>query len=361
MLIFSFNVSAEETDIYTEQYETSGADSLIDSLPDSVKHYFSENDIDPSASNWVENISGENVFKHIWEFASSGAKAPLSAGLSILGIILIISAFSAANQQNNVTIVAMYACTLTASAIIIIPLFESIVSAVNATKAMSVFMLAFIPVFAAIAAASGSAATALSTSSLLLLCTEGLSFISSFIVLPLMGGYLAVSISSSVSPIFNSSGLAESIKKIALWVLSFISAIFVGILGVQTAVNSAADSLTMKTAKFILGSTVPVAGGVLSEAFSTVTASMGLLKSSIGIYGVTAVAAILIPIIIELILWRIIMIVCSFVSDIFSVSKFSSLLKAVDMMLSVLIGIILLIGAVFIISLTVVLTFTKAS
>lgn len=361
MFIFILPVSAEEADIYSEQYEISGAGELEDALPDSTREYFSEIGIDPKDPDWIDSISGENVFKHIWEFIKTGAKTPLRAGAAILGIILITAAFSAVNEESSVMTAAMYACTLTAAAVIGIPIFESITAAVNATKALSVFMLSFIPLFAAVAAASGAAVTSVSMNSLLLLCAQGLSFLSSFVVLPLMGGYLAVGISSSVSPLLNRSGLAEGIKKIALWVLSFISMIFVGILSLQTAVNSAADSLAMRTAKFILGSTVPIAGGALSEAVSTVTASMGLLKSSVGIYGVVAVSAIFLPIIIELLLWRIILTVCSFVSELFSVPKFSNTLKAVDMMLSVLIGIVLLSSAVFIISLTVVVTFTKAS
>lgn len=133
-------------------------------------------------------------------------------------------------------------------------------------KGLSVFMLGFIPVFAVIVAASGGAVTSASMSTLLLTAAQGVSYISSFAVLPLMGGYLAVSIGSSVSPLMQRSGIAETVKKLALWITAFISTVFAGILSIQTAVNSSADTLTAKTARFIIGSSVPVAGGVLSEA-----------------------------------------------------------------------------------------------
>ena len=174
-----------------------------------------------------------------------------------------------------------------------------------------------------------------------------------------MGGYLAVSVTSSVSPLINQSGIAESIKKIAMWILSFISTVFIGVLGIQTTVSASADTLTMRTAKFILGSSIPVAGTAISEAFSTVTSSMGLLKSSVGIYGVVVLLLIFLPIITELILWRIVLLINTAASDIFSLPKISSVLKAVDMMLALLIGIILTIAVVFIISLTVVITAGK--
>ena len=227
-------------------------------------------------------------------------------------------------------------------------------------KGLSVFMLAFIPVFAVIVAASGGAATSVSMSALLLTAAQGVSYISSFAVLPLMGGYLAVSISSSVSPLMQRSGIAETVKKLALWITAFISTVFAGILGIQTAVNSSADTLTAKTARFIIGSSVPVAGGVLSEALGTVTASVTLLKSSVGIYGAAACAAILLPLITELLLWRAVLLITAGVAGLFSLPQISGLLKAVDSMMSVLLGIILMVGAMFVISLAVVVSTGRA-
>jgi stage III sporulation protein AE len=139
-------------------------------------------------------------------------------------------------------------------------------------------------------------------SALLLGACEIISFLASFVVLPLMGGYLALSISSAVSPLVNRQGVVESVKKLSMWIMSLLSTLFIGVLGIQTAVNSAKDSVSLRTAKFILGTSVPVAGGVLSEAVSTISTSMGLLRSSIGIYGIVALGFILLPIVVEIIL-----------------------------------------------------------
>jgi len=174
-----------------------------------------------------------------------------------------------------------------------------------------------------------------------------------------MGGYLGLSIASSVSPLITKTGIADGIKKISLWTMSLTTTVFIGILGIQTAVNSAADTLTIKTAKFIIGSAVPVAGTALSEALTTVTASMGMLKAGIGVWGVVACAAIFLPLLIELILWRIMLCITAAAADLFSLGEISSVLRSVDTVISLLSGIILLIGAVFIISLTVVVGAAK--
>ena len=85
-----------------------------------------------------------------------------------------------------------------------------------------------------------------------------------------------------------------------------------------------------------------------------------MLRSSVGIYAIVALAAILLPIVIEMLIWRIMMFFCVSVSAQFSLGGVTKLLKAVDMMLSVLVGMVLLVAAMFIISLTVVVGAVKA-
>lgn len=358
--LFTISVSAAESEspeeFYAEQYKNSGAEDLENSLPDSAKDYFSEHGIDPSDYNWVNSLSAESVFKHILTFITSGAKAPLNTGAVIIAIILISAALTSAEIKSSAMTAAIYASAAASAAVIAVPVSSVINTSVNALRGIGVFMLSFIPVFAVIVAASGATVTAASMSALLLAATETVSYISSFIVLPLMGGYLTLSLSSAVSPLIKKSGITETVKKLAFWIMAFISAVFVGILGIQTAVNSSADTLVSKTAKFIIGSSIPVAGGVLSEAMNTVTASMGLLKSSIGIYGALACAVTLLPLVIELLIWRAVLLISSSVSEIFSLGGIAGLLRAIDSMLSVLIGIILLVGAMFVISLAAVVT-----
>ncbi len=363
MFLFPFAAYAAETDgeeLYYEQYYDSGADKLADFLPDGTREYFEKNGIDPSDYGWVGSLSAQSVFSHILEFLKNGAETPLKSGAAIIAVILIAAAFSSAEIKSGAVQAAVYAAVTSAGAIIAAPVYSSVKAGVDAMKGLSVFMLGFIPVFAVIVAASGGAVTSASMSTLLLTAAQGVSYISSFAVLPLMGGYLAVSIGSSVSPLMQRSGIAETVKKLALWITAFISTVFAGILSIQTAVNSAADTITAKTARFIIGSSVPVAGGVLSEALGTVLSSVTLLKSSIGIYGAVACAAILLPLITELLIWRAVLIITAGAAGLFSLPQISGLLKAVDSMMSVLLGIILTVGAVFIISLAVVVSAGRA-
>lgn len=360
-LAFSFSVSAEDVtadEFYKQQYEISEADKLKDSLPQETEEFMSENGLTPEDPFFVNKLTYQNVFLHIWNFVKSGAKGPLLSSGAVLAVILISSAVASFPAQ-EVSQTAKYATVISAAAVIITPVYSVIKAGISAMQGCSVFMTAFVPVFAAVTAGSGKVATSVSMSALLLGAGQGVSFISNFAVLPLMGGYLAICICSAASPLIAKTGIADGIKKLAMWVMSLTSTIFIGILSIQTAVNGAADTLSLRTAKFIIGSAVPVAGAALSEALTTVTASMGLLRAGIGIYGVVACFIIFLPLLIELILWRIMLNITATIADLFSVGEISGILRGVDTVMAVLTGILLLTSAIFIISLTVVVTAAK--
>ena len=357
-LLFSVNVSAENNEFYEKQYEISGIENIEGHLPEDAKEYITENEIIPDSEALTETLKPENVFSHIWNFIKSGAKTPIISGLGILGVIIISSAIEGWGETASAAAVR-YATVISAVSVIALPVSSVITAGVEAMKGCAVFMTAFVPIFAAVTASAGNPVTSASMSALLLGAAQAVSFIANFIVIPLMGGYLAITIASSVSPVVSNSGIADGIKKISFWIMSLTSTVFIGILSIQTALGTSADGLSVRTAKFIIGSSVPVAGTVLSEALTTVTAAMGTLKAGIGIYGVVACAVIFLPIIAELFLWRIVLMITDSVSSLFSLGKISSVIKGIDSVMAVLIGIILLILAVFIISLTIVVGAVK--
>ncbi len=353
MLCFVTFVSAEETDFYKEQLENSGINEIENYVPDTAKDFLDDFEINLKDNNWVNSLTTENAFLHIWNFIKSGATAPLKTFGIILALI-ILNAIITTSLKDNMTDTVTFATVLAVCAALLTPIYTVITATVEALKGCANFIGAFVPIFAAIVAASGKALSSVSMSGVLLIAANLVTLIANYAVIPLMSGHLSLSIASSVSPLLQNTNLANGVKKLSLWVMGFISTMFIGVLSIQTVVNSSTDSLTLRTAKFIVGSTVPVAGGVLSEALSTVTASLSLLRSSVGIWGVLICALTFLPIIIELLIWRLGLWALSFFSDTFSVNKISTLFKSVDSVLSVLVGVVLLTAAMFTISLTVV-------
>ena len=354
LVAFMFCVPVQAEEIYQEHYEQSGAETLKESLTDEVKGFLEKENIDMKESDWVNKITAGNIFTEIFSFLKDGFKKTFKSGLAMFGVIVIFTAAlgmeSMKQYQKLISYVFAPICVL----IIFTPLFSLIDSVVSAVKAGSVFMLSFVPLYAGILTVGGYAATATGMSFLLLFAAEAVSMISSFVIVSLMSCYLSIGLISGISQNGSSVALGELIKKAAMWMLSITLTVFLGLLSIQTAVNSSADGLGMRTAKFVIGSFLPVAGGAISESLTTVTAAVKLLKSSVGMYGVVAICLTLLPIVLEMLVWRITMFLLTAAEGLFGVKLGTDIFKSVDYVLSVLIGVMLFCAGLFVISLAIV-------
>ena len=353
IFVFAIPVSAEGTFL-----KDSDSEKLIEALPQDAKDYMEENEIDASTGKWIKNLSFSSVLKDIWNILKSKVTTPFATMSLMIGVVLLSSSLTVIGNSNSSKTTG-FAVTAVSAVLIATPIFNVVNSACEIMQTASVFMTAFVPVFATVVVANGQAVTGTSMGALLLGASQVVELVGTHLVIPLMCGYLSISIVSSVSPILSKTTLAESIKKLSFWIMSFFTTVFLGILSIQTVINASADSLSIRTAKFVIGSSVPMAGTVLAEALTTVTASLGVLKTTVAIYGVIACVVIFLPLLIELVLWRICLNVTSIVSDVLSVANISKLVKSVDMAVSVLCGIILLSMALFVISLSVVVSVSK--
>lgn len=354
---FSFPVYGENE--YKDIYEYSGIDDVQDELDENTRSFFDDQNIDITNYSWVDNLKTEGIISHIWAFAKSGAKTPIKSGFAVLSIILIAAAFKFYRSDRSLDAVIKFALSLSVMACLFSGVFSSIKAAVNVTKGSASFMMSFVPVYMGVLSASGAPTTAASGGGMLLLSAEFVAAAAAFGQSAIIGAYLALSISSSVSPIMNKSGFADTFKRTGLWIMSLLSTVFLGVLGAKNAINSAADSVTVRTAKYILGTCVPVAGTALSGAVNTVSASMSVLKSSVGIYGVVALAVMFLPIILELLIWRLVLSATSGICSVFDIDQTGKLLKAIDGIFSILVGTLLMVGATFIISLASVVSASR--
>ena len=134
--------------------------------------------------------------------------------------------------------------------------------------------------------------------------------------------------------------VAGFINKTAVWLLSISSTLFVGLLSLQSLVGAAADTLGGRAIKFSLTSFVPVVGGALSEAFNTVKGCLGLLKSTLGGFGILATVLIVLPPMLECAAWSFCLSLCVMAADMLELKTMSGLLTAVRSVTNTLIGLL---------------------
>lgn len=353
-LLFALSVSVSaEQDIYAEQYEKSGAAELENNLPDEVRDYLISEDISPAGSDWVNKITAGNIFTLLWDSMKSGGKTPFSTALAAVGLSLAVSAFRLFSEKRGLSGSLDFISVSAAAGLVLLPLFAIITSSARTLKAAAQFMLSFIPVYCGVLVASGRPVTGGASGGVLLVASETVVWLAASVIIPLMGAYLAITLCSSLSPAVNLSGLCDAIKKTATWGTGLIMTVYIGVLGMQTTVNTSADNLAVKTGKFLIGSFVPVVGSAVGEALTAVQSSVSLLRSSVGIYGALAVALIVLPAIAGLIVWRVCLMLSAAAATVLDCPKIAALLRGCDSAVAFTLAMTVICSVALIISLAV--------
>lgn len=353
--LFVFTASAEDSDaskLYQQQYDISGVEELEKLLPEDTNELLDSFGIDPENPEAIEQIKTENILSSLWEMLTKGLSQPLSVVMQIIGVLLIFAAADGLITEPAGNGISVFACFL-AALLLLQPVYVLIDGLESALKGISTFMLSFVPVYAGIMVSSGNAGTAGGFSALLLAAAEGISQFMSFAFLPLISGCMCLCISGGISPVPGISRLAEWIKKSAIWVMGIITTVFLGVLSIQTTVTASADNLGIRTSKAVISGSIPIMGPAIAETLNTARGCLTLLRSGVGIYGAVAVALIALPILTELIVWRLGIWLCTGVSELFCMQQVGSLFKAVDFCLSILVGVVSFTALLFIISMTV--------
>lgn len=110
-------------------------------------------------------------------------------------------------------------------------------------------------------------------------------------LMPLVYAYLAASVAHAALGNDGLKRLASFFKWAVSLILAILLIAFVGYLTLSGAIAGHADAATVKATKFALSSTIPVVGGILSDAAETVLAGAGILRGTVGLYGMLAILA----------------------------------------------------------------------
>lgn len=164
-----------------------------------------------------------------------------------------------------------------------------------------------------------------------------------------------MSIIESINPALSLSGITEGIKKCIQWILGLVMTFFVGLITVQSIIGVSADTVGIRTAKFMVSNFIPVIGSAISDAYTTVKGSIGLLRSGVGTFGIVILMLTILPPIITIIAFKISLSIGGFISDLMGVKKVSSLLKNTSSVLSISISLLVCFALMLIIATTVMM------
>jgi stage III sporulation protein AE len=359
MSIFIVPVSAYDADaMYKEQARSSGASELYGKTPDSAKSSLKKLDIDNPEQGSLSNFTPANLIKIIWENIKDAAKAPLKAVVTVFGILLICALLG--TLKNSVGEKALgnvfdIVCALCIAAALALPILQTIRGCAEIIRQSAGFMIAFLPVFAALSTASGHVASATAFQGIMLLVCEGISQIAATTFVPLITIYLGFSVIGSVSPGININGIANFFKSFVNWGLGLCITIFTGVMTIQGLIAQAADTVTLKTAKYVVGSAVPVVGSTISDAMNTVVSCTNLLKTTTGAYAIVVLILAFLPAILSCLIWILAVELSGGVADVLGINHMSVLLKSFKNALLIMISLVFCCALALIISVSIML------
>lgn len=333
ILLLPFSCYAEEaadTDEYNEYLSGYDLSAFQDNLDEDTYSVLEELGIADFNFDHITEISLDDIVKVFKDMIEGKLETPLTSALTVLVFIILSSFFQSFKTGDESSLSGVYstASSLIIAVILVIKISNTISLSSAAISIAADFIVAFIPVFCAIVATSGGITTTFSTNAMLLALSQGLSFISSNVFMPLINCFLAIGICSGLRSRLNLGQLISSLKKIITSLISFISAAFVSILSIKTSVAARADILGIRSVRFVINSVVPVIGSTISEGLLSIQSYSSLIKSSVGVVGIISVALVFLPSIIEVVIWRIMLSICIVISDVFGDNSVSLVLKA---------------------------------
>lgn len=116
------------------------------------------------------------------------------------------------------------------------------------------------------------------------------------LLIPLVYVFLCISIVSRVFSQTLMKQIGDFTKWVITWGLKTVLYIFTGYISITGVVSGSADLAALKATKLAITGAVPLVGGILSDASESVLVSIGIMKASVGVYGVLVIVALwLIP------------------------------------------------------------------
>ncbi|WP_223066535.1 stage III sporulation protein AE [Paenibacillus caui] len=228
------------------------------------------------------------LFRFMWHEVMYSAKILVTiVVLTVLSMLL--ETLQSAFEKGNVGKIAYSICHMVMIILAINSFRVAISYATKAITGMIDFMMAMVPLLFALLASMGNVVTVSVTHPLVVFMVHTVGTLVHVVVFPLLFFSAVLHIVSSMSEKYKLTQLADLFRIVAMGLLGVLLTVFLGVISVKGVAASVADGVTIRTAKFLTGSFVPVVGKVFSDATDTVISASLLVKNAVGLVGVVII------------------------------------------------------------------------
>ena len=300
-LLFSSNISVnafeENIDSYSEEFDFQ---SIADAVDGETAEILSDMGIDEISFEKLFSVSVSKVFHVLFDITKRSLTEPFKFLVFSTGILILTALFSSfMSSSQTVSVVGNSVLALSVA----VPVANGVTTAFSVLETLNVFTTAFAGVFAMLVSASGKVALGSSYASLAVLSDTLFSTLLTGISQPAVNAMCSLGFLSCFDIYKFSEKISALVKKFYITFLGFVGTFFSGIVTLKGVMGAGVDSLTSRGIRFVVGRTVPVVGGAVSDTYSALVSSLSLIKSTVGIFGVVTVVLTVLPSLLELLGW----------------------------------------------------------
>lgn len=232
---------------------------------------------DPDAL--ISSFGVEGLLSVVLSTLSGEGSAVLSFLLLLFGTVVLSYISSLTSGALSRSVCA--AVAILSAMLIFRSLYPVFSSAMDTVDKLSDFFSLAVPIMTGVTLSGGGAATASASAVGMNFSIAIIAALAEKILLPLIAFSFALGLLSSLGD-DSVRSLAGGIKSAIGWLFGALTALLVGTLSLQTVVSSAADTAAMRAAKYAAQGMIPVVGGTVSGALSTLASGLSYAKGVIG-------------------------------------------------------------------------------
>ena len=356
-LFLPISVNAQTTEEgVSEQLESFGANDLFDELPEDTRRFLQRIGI-----SQIADITGENETSSwltaLSELTKSGLVEPLRQGSILLAVVLLCALMDSLHitvgEQGGVTFQTLSVVAIAVA--LLPPLGGAIQAAADALESLEVFMLSFIPVYAAVLIASGKGISGVGYQGIVMTAAQVLGYVNRHFLLPVATTSFALGMAGGINRELKTDAIASRLSRFCTWSVGIVASLFSGMLTVKTVVSGATDTVGKRFLKLSVSNMIPVVGGALSEAVNTVAGCLSVTRTAVGAFGMVVCGVLIIPTALELLGWSVVLAAALTVAEMFALETVMALLKAAAATVKLLLAILCVQGLFMVLTVAIVM------
>jgi len=332
--------------------------ALLDAMPAEIEEGMEGLAEATDAQSLGESVSAwlqvENVLRVIGDVLGVGCVK----ALPLLGSLCTVLVLCALMEQMRYGLgmgamagVMSFCSSCAVFAAVLLPLQRHLSSVVHYFEQLLSLMGAMIPVTGAIYVMGGNVGTAGASSAALYAFLGVCQWLCASAVVPVCSAEAGFALIGAVNPHVHMGKLGKAIKRIYIFLMGLVMTVLVFVLGAQTSLSSAADSVAARAAKHLSASMIPTVGGSVGDTLRTVGAGVGYLKQVTGYAGVIGVLLLTLPLLAELLLVRTAFLVSTSVAQVLGCDREAGLLEDMGSVWGNLVGAVAMTSVMFILAL----------